>query len=79
MWNHPSVYLRARREDATAALASRGPGTTTPASTKRLDRAERRDDKDAPLATFESRVPVKVDVASWLRANPGAPGHLPAS
>lgn len=28
-------------------------------------------DKDPPLAPFEARVPVKLDVASWLRANPG--------
>lgn len=28
-------------------------------------------DKDPPLAAFGARVPVKLDVASWLRANPG--------
>lgn len=28
-------------------------------------------DKDPPLAAFEARVLVKVDIASWLRANPG--------
>lgn len=69
MWSHPSVHL------GTVGPLRRSSGpyfwceNTFVLKELRWTGPLVRD-KDAPLAAFEARVPVKLDIASWLRANP---------
>lgn len=73
MWSHPSVHLGA----VGPLRRSSGPRWRWEAAREFQERPRTGPlvrDKDAPLAAFESRVPVKLDIASWLRANPHPEG-----